>query len=470
MPLSQPAGRSRIGVRLLALLLFGALLGAAAPLAAQPVGDVLYVHGIASAQRAGEGPRFIQKGDAINAGDVINTGGRGFAVIQLKDGSRMTLRSDTTFAVDQYREGGRDESLLLRLVKGGMRTVTGLIAKRNTQAMRVSTGTATIGIRGTSFDARICGLECAQEARAGQKPPAAAPTDAIVARVALVSGTANVLGANGQARAVSKGTPLYSGETVRTQKESWAVLAFRDQSVITVIAESEFKLEDVRIAVAPAPADSFVVRILKGGARSLTGLIAKRQPASVRYQIGTATIGIRGTGVDGRLALDCVAGSCNEAAYAYTWDGAVALEAGGRSVLIEKDRAGLHNPARDRLDLLDRVPEFFLVEKAPRPDTVKIDFDNLFGVTALEGQPSGLYVVMRDGHTELGGPSGAIDLGPGETGYLGEGWLIPVRLTRTPDFLLLDPFPLPDKFDETLIRLLDVLNPGGSPGDTICEM
>ena len=470
MPLMRPTGRSCIGPRFLAALLVGWLLAASGPAAAQPVGDVVYVHGIASAQRAGESPRFIQKGDTINEGEVINTGGRGFAVLQLKDGSKMTLRSDTTFAVDKLTQGTREESLLLRLVKGGMRTVTGLIAKRNAQAMRVSTGTATIGIRGTSFDARICGQECAHEARAGQKPPAAAPAEAIVARVALISGSASAIGADGQARPLAKGAPLQNGELVRTQKESWAVLAFRDQSVITVVAESELKLEDVRIALQPAPADNFVVRILKGGARSLTGLIAKRQPGSVRYNIGTATIGIRGTGVDGRLAADCVAGSCTEAAFAYTWEGSVSLEANGRSIVIEKDRSGVHNPARNRLELLERVPEFFVVDPAPRPDTLKIDFDNLFGATALDGQPAGLYVAMREGHIELTGPNGAIDLGPGETGYLGEGLLLPVRLARTPEFLLLDPFPLPDKFDETLIRLLDVLNPGGSPGDTICEM
>lgn len=470
MPLSRSSGRSRLGPRFLAALASGWLLCAAAPLAAQPAGDVVYVHGIASAQRPGEDARFIQKGDAINEGDVINTGGRGFAVIQLKDGSKMTLRSDTTFAVDKYSQGGKDESLLLRLVKGGMRSVTGLIARRNPQAMRVSAGTATIGIRGTSFDARICGLECAQEARAGQKPPAAAPLESIVARVALFQGSASVVGADGQARTVSKGTPLYNGETVRTQKDSWAVLAFRDQSVITVIAESEFKLENVRIGVQAAAADNFVVRILKGGARSLTGLIAKRQPAAVRYHIGTATIGIRGTGVDGRFAQDCVAGSCSEAAYVYAWEGTVALESGARSIVIEKDRAAVHNPARNRLELLDRVPEFFLVETAPRPDSLRLDFDNLFGATGIEGQPAGVYIVMRDGHIELGGPSGAVDLGPGETGYLGEGLLVPVRLARTPEFLLLDPFPLPEKFDEPLIRLLDVLNPGGRPGDTLCEM
>jgi hypothetical protein len=470
MPLSGLPGRTAIGPRHFAALLAAWLLGAAAPLAAQPVGDVIYVHGIASAQQPGQAPRFIQKGDPINEGEVINTGGRGFAVIQLKDGTKMTLRPDTTFVVDQHRQGGREESLLLRLAKGGMRTVTGLIAKRNPQAMRINAGTATIGIRGTSFDARLCGAECAQEAGAAQKPPAAAPAEAIVARVALVSGNASIVGGDGQARPAAKGTALQSGEMVRTQKDSWAVVAFRDQSVVTVAAESEFRLENVRIGLQPAATDSFVVRILKGGARSLTGLIAKRQPAAVRINIGTATIGIRGTGVDGRIAADCVAGSCTDAAFAHTWEGEVSLEAQGRSILIGKDRAGVHNPARNRLELLERVPEFFTVETSPRPDSLKIDFDNLFGAAALDGQPAGLYVAMRDGHIELAGPNGAVDLGPGETGYFGEGALVPVRLARTPEFLLLDPFPQPDKFDETTIRLLDVLNPGGSPGDTICEM
>jgi hypothetical protein len=43
-------------------------------------------------------------------------------------------------------------------------------------------------------------------------------------------------------------------------------------------------------------------------------------------------------------------------------------------------------------------------------------------------------------------------------------------LGRYPDFLLSDPYPRPDKFDEQTIRLLDVLNPGGSPDGLICTM
>ncbi len=469
MSLGRPRKQVSKGVCSLATLLLGYVLCSAPAPAAQPVGEVIYVHGIASAQRPGEDPRFIQKGDPLNEGDVINTGGRGFAVIGLKDGSKMTLRPDTTFAIDKFSHDTKEESALFRLLKGGLRAVTGLIAKRNPQAVRVSTATATIGIRGTSFDARICGAECAQEGRPGQKV-AAAEQELIVARVAVLSGTATAVGADGQVRTVSKGTPLFSGDTVRTQKDSYAVLAFRDRSVVTVIADSEFKLENVRFAGPRADSGNFVVRIVRGGARALTGLLAKRDPRSVQIGMITAVIGIRGTGVDGRFALDCVAGACSEAAFVYTWEGAVALQVGERSLIIEMDRAGVYNPARDRLVLLDRVPEFFLIEPAPRPDTLKIDFENLFGMTGVEGQPPGLYVITRDGHIELAGQVGSIDLGPGEAGYLGEGQLTPVRLTITPAFMLIDPYPVPEKFDERTIRLLDVLNPGGSAGDVICEM
>jgi hypothetical protein len=164
------------------------LLCASAPLAAQPIGDVVHVQGIASAQRPGEPARFLQKGDALNEGDVINTAARGYAVIQLKDDSKITLRPDTTFAIPEYRQGTANEGMLVRLLKGGMRAVTGLMAKRNPQSVRINAGTATIGIRGTSFDARLCGTECAQEGRTGDRPAVSlAQQEAIVARIAVTS-------------------------------------------------------------------------------------------------------------------------------------------------------------------------------------------------------------------------------------------------------------------------------------------
>lgn len=464
MPLSAS------GMRPVASLILGALLLISAPLAAQPIGDVVHVQGIASAQKPGEPARFLQKGDTLNQGDVISTAARGYAVIELKDNSKFTLRPDTTFAIPEYRQGSADDGMLVRLLKGGMRAVTGLLGKRNPQSVRINAGTATIGIRGTSFDARLCGTECAEEGRPGDKPAVSlAQQESIVARIAIAFGGVSLVGADGQARAAVKGAPLLSGETVRTVKDAYAVVAFRDQTVVTVIAESEFKLENVRFSAAQPANDNFLVRIVKGGARALTGALGKRDPKAVKFNVGTATIGIRGTGLDGRLALDCIAGPCNEAAFVHTWDGAVSFEVSDRALLVEKDRAAVHNVTRDRFLVLDRVPEFFLTEIAPRPDKLTIDFDNLFGATTLTGNPAGLYLLMRDGHIELASDGRSVDLGPGDSGYLGEG-RPPVRLTVTPTFMLFDPVPLPDKFDPNSVRLIDLLNMGGKAGDLICEI
>jgi hypothetical protein len=467
MPLSRPMSHpAHLG---LFLWWLAVVLGCSPAIAATPAGEMIYVHGIASAQRQGEAPRFITKGDAISEGDVVSTGPKGFAVIGLKDGTKMTLRPNTEFAVDKFSHGGKEEAGFFRLLKGGVRAITGLIGKRNPEGMRLNTTTATIGIRGTSFDARLCEADCANEVRASRKdvPPAA---ELIVARIAVHSGSGTVVGSSGQSRPVSKGAPLFNGDTVRTDKGAYAVLAFRDRTKVTVVSDSEFKLENVRFSGPQSDEGNFVVRIVKGGVRALTGLLAKREPKSVQFNMITATVGIRGTGVDGRFALDCVAGSCSESAFAYTWEGAVALQAGQRDIVIEKDRAGVYNPAQDRLVLLEKIPQFFLDETAPRPDSVQVDFENLFGVIGVAGVPPGFYIGMVDGHVQFSGRAGLIDLGPGEAGYLGEGQDIPVRLGQYPLFLLNDPYPRPDKFDEQTIRLLDVLNPGGGPGDVICEM
>lgn len=469
MSLRRVLRRAKQSLTPAGLLCLGALLGGVPAFAADAAGEVVYAHGLTSIQRAGEPARFVTKGDAINEGDVISTGSKGFAVIGLRDGTKMTLRPETSFAVEKFSHGGKEEAGFFRLLKGGVRAVTGLIGKRNPQGMRVSTTTATIGIRGTSFDARLCEADCAKDVRAARKdvPPSA---ERIVARVATHSGTGTLVAPTGETRPISNGAPLFNGDTVRTDKASYAVIAFRDRSKVIVIAESEFKLENVRFSGAQSDQGNFIVRIVRGGARALTGLLAKREPKSVQINMITAVIGIRGTGVDGRLALDCVAGACSEAAFAYTWEGSVFLQVGDRGIVIDTDRAGVYNPSQDRLALLDVVPQFFLDETAPRPDQVDVDFDNLFASVGIEGFPPGFYVGMQDGHVNFAGSGGSIDLGPGESGYLGEGQDVPVRLREYPAFLLTDPYPKPDKFDEQTLRLLDVLNPGGGPGNVICEM
>ena len=421
------------------------------------VGEVTYVQGLTSARRPGQETRFLAAGDPIAEGEVISTIGRGYAVIGLKDGTRMTLRPSTSFAVEQLSQKAGEETLAMSLLRGGLRAVTGLISKAGPNRARVVTPTATVGIRGTEFDARLCGADCRVEALGARAMAPPAATQPVVARVAVLVGGASALAANGATRSLAPGAALFSGESVRTAASSYAVLAFRDESKVTLAAATEMKLEDVRFAPAQPDEGNFVVRLVTGGMRAVTGLLSKRDPRSVRVLTPTATVGIRGTGVDVR--------TLDNRDYVYTWDGVVALEANGRELVIVKDRAAVFDPARGTIEMLDAIPRFFLDEPAPRPDLINVDFKVLFAIVAMDDYAPGLYVGVRSGNVNLGG---LIDLGPFEAAFLAEGSDRPVRI-EPPGFLFGDRIPTPDSANLRPLRLIELLGPGLSDGDW-CEI
>jgi hypothetical protein len=208
----KPLGRGRrvAGWGFMRLAWVALFLMSASALAAEPIGEVAFVQGVASAQRPGESPRFLAKGEALHEGDTLSTGAKGFALITLKDGTKLTLRPNTNFTLERFRQGAED-SAIFNLLKGGVRALTGLISKRNPRAVEVKTTTATIGIRGTSFDARLCEADCAEEqGRIGRQARVPQP-DLVVARVATMSGSATATGPNGQTRGLNEGTALFGG-------------------------------------------------------------------------------------------------------------------------------------------------------------------------------------------------------------------------------------------------------------------
>src|SRR5688572_24780194 len=94
--------------RYLAALSFLSLLclafvapASAAQLAAAAIGDVTFVQGVATAQTPGAPPRFLQKGEPLYEGEVVNTGGQGYAIIAFKDGTKFTLRPNTSFVIER---------------------------------------------------------------------------------------------------------------------------------------------------------------------------------------------------------------------------------------------------------------------------------------------------------------------------------------------------------------------------------
>jgi hypothetical protein len=157
------SGRSAKTVQALARclpLLMAATLGLAAAPTHAAVGEVVYTRGTASIQDPAGRLRLATKGDAVNAGDVISTGTKSFAVLQLADETRIVLRPVSRFAVQRLETAPGKEEGLLSLFSGGFRAVTGFINKRRQGALSIRSATATIGVRGTDFAARLCVGDC----------------------------------------------------------------------------------------------------------------------------------------------------------------------------------------------------------------------------------------------------------------------------------------------------------------------
>ena len=123
---------------------------------ANGAGTVTHLSGTLSVQRADGGVRILSQKSEVNPGDVLTTQRDSYAQINFTDGSSLTMRPNTQIKIEEYnfvQARPQEDNTFLRLIKGGLRTVTGLVGKRGNQdAYKIGTSTATIGIRGSSGD------------------------------------------------------------------------------------------------------------------------------------------------------------------------------------------------------------------------------------------------------------------------------------------------------------------------------
>lgn len=95
-----------------------------------------------------------KQGSTFTAGATITSGPSSYAQLKFADGQRIFLKADSTLLVKDYQYDAAKASnskSSLSLLKGGIRAVSGLIAKHNREAVRYETPTVTMGVRGTEF-------------------------------------------------------------------------------------------------------------------------------------------------------------------------------------------------------------------------------------------------------------------------------------------------------------------------------
>jgi hypothetical protein len=103
-------------------------------------------------------------GTKVNEGETLVTGKAGYARLEMTDGGEMVLRPESQLKIESYRFEKTNPSFdnsIFRMIQGGLRAITGLVSKRgNRDAYKLITPTATVGIRGTQFDVRLCQANC----------------------------------------------------------------------------------------------------------------------------------------------------------------------------------------------------------------------------------------------------------------------------------------------------------------------
>ncbi len=433
----QPS--SPLLVSLGALLGLALLAAASTTLAATRAGEVIIARGIATAQGGGAPGRILGLGSALFEGDVIATGPRSIALLKLDDGTRVTLRPQTKFQVEEFSLEKADAHAVYRLFQGGLRAVTGFLSKQNPNAVRLRTAVATIGIRGTEFDARLCGPDCALEAQSRAQP---------AGRAGFIKGDVTARTGNGdRARTLKAGAPVYSGDTLVTAAGSFAVLTFKDKSRVTLMPNTEFRVEQLTFEEAKPEAGRGIFALLRGGLRAVSGAIGHYGPRAYQMRTAVATIGIRGTEYD--LAIE------NQQLFSRVIAGAIVAD-DGPTITPDQGVLMFGGPGLPGVAMPDLPIPFDIPAEANVPAAE-------LAPPASSGAPEeGLIVACYVGNCSVQTDEKTVDLAPGEAGFAGADGSAPEKLPEIPPFMPEDPALRTVEDTSSLNFLDDTVGGGGS--------
>lgn len=102
-------------------------------------------------------PAAALPGAPLRKGNVLKTGNPGSIGVTLKDNTMLSAGPDSEIALDEYAFTPGDDQLrlALRMVKGTLYYISGVIAKLKPESVDIRTPTGLIGVRGTEFVVRV---------------------------------------------------------------------------------------------------------------------------------------------------------------------------------------------------------------------------------------------------------------------------------------------------------------------------
>ncbi|XOZ32826.1 FecR family protein [Halomonadaceae bacterium KBTZ08] len=128
------------------------------PLSAQdegsePVARVVVATGEVTARAPDADKRALKRRSAVHQGETVVTGSDSRTQLRFEDGAVIALASNSRLVIERYRfqEQDKADHAVVRLLTGGLRTLTGEVAETQPDNYEVETPLASIGVRGTDY-------------------------------------------------------------------------------------------------------------------------------------------------------------------------------------------------------------------------------------------------------------------------------------------------------------------------------
>lgn len=118
-----------------------------------------------------------------------------------------------------------------------------------------------------------------------------------VGRVVWVKGALKAVMANQEERILQKTSVIYEKDTLITDPSSQAQIVFTDNTLMTFREGTKFFINEYSFQAKSQKKSvgKYVMNLIEGGFRTITGLIAKSNPDDYKVNTPVATIGVRGT-------------------------------------------------------------------------------------------------------------------------------------------------------------------------------
>jgi hypothetical protein len=142
--------------RYLSVIFTAFMIGLGAATAWAEIGQIKNLSGEVFLLRNNQ-QQAAKAGDILQQSDTLITGANGSVGITLIDNSRLSAGPNSRLELKQFRYNPttQEGEFLADMQRGTLAIVSGQIAKRSPDAMKVKTPTSILGVRGTTFVVKV---------------------------------------------------------------------------------------------------------------------------------------------------------------------------------------------------------------------------------------------------------------------------------------------------------------------------